>query len=62
MKTTITAAAQIILDNVGDWDPAVLRDAAEHAVNGGSAWEFEGCPEDETEMQAFARAFRQIQA
>lgn len=64
MKTaTVTAAAarQIILSNVSDWDSEVLDAAVAAALDGESAYDFEGRPEDEAEMRAFARAFRQIQ-
>ena len=63
MKTTIIQkAAEIIESYVSDWDPKVLRDAAKHAVNGGSPWEFEGRPEDESEMKSFCAAFGEIEA
>jgi hypothetical protein len=59
--TTSAAARQIILANVKDWDSEVLDIAVAAAIAGESAYDFEARPEDEKEMRAFARAFRQIQ-
>lgn len=56
----INEAKKIILNHVSDWDPEVLRNAAQHAIAGGSAWEFEGRPHDEAEMKAFSAAFDEI--
>jgi hypothetical protein len=64
MKTTITTAAakKIILSHVKDWDSQVLDAAADAAICGMNPYDFEGRPEDESEMRAFALAFRKIQA
>lgn len=59
---TIQEAAAIIESHVSDWDPEVLRNAAEHAINGGPAHTFKGRPEDSVEFAAFAEAFEEIQS
>ncbi len=61
-RTTAAQAEAIINAAVSDWDPSVLRDAAIFATEGGHAYDFEGRPEDEREMRAFAKAFSEIQA
>ena len=61
-RPTLAEAQGIILDHVPDWDPEVLRNAAQAAIDGGSPWEFEGRPEDMVEMEAFVKAFKEIQA
>lgn len=61
-ELTLAEAKQIILSHVTDWDPEVLRDAAQAALDGESAWEFEGRPHDMGEMEAFAAAFKEIQS
>lgn len=58
----IQKASAIIEAHVSDWDPEVLREAAKHALAGGSPWEFEGRPEDEDEMKEFVAAFGEIEA
>lgn len=64
MNATITTAqAEAIINSaVSDWDPSVLRDAANFAIEGGNAHEFEGRPHDADEMRAFVAAFAEIQA
>jgi hypothetical protein len=61
-RTTAAQAESIINAVVSDWDPSVLRDAAIFAIEGGHAYDFDGRPEDEREMRAFANAFAEIQA
>jgi len=63
VKTKTTAQAEAIINTaVSDWDTEVLRDAAIFAIEGGSAYDFEGRPHDADEMKAFAKAFAEIQA
>jgi hypothetical protein len=63
MKTITTDQAEAIINAaVSDWEPSVLRDAATFAIDGGNAYDFDGRPEDELEMRAFAKAFTEIQA
>ena len=63
MKTITTTQAEAIINAaVSDWDSQVLRDAAAFAIEGGSAYDFDGRPHDEREMREFAKAFAEIQA
>jgi hypothetical protein len=63
MNRITTAQAEAIINAaVSDWEPSVLRDAAIFSIDGGNAYDFEGRPEDELEMRAFAKAFAEIQA
>jgi hypothetical protein len=64
MKTTtaLDTAKKIILAHVNDWDSQVLDAAADAAMRGMNPYDFDGRPEDESEMRAFALAFRKIQA